>query len=83
MQFLNVFFWNIDGLWTYIHTYIFNFIAEENIPIFYVGTRHVRIPTQLSGVIVENEAHFIIFKLTGIGLTLKWDGQVKYMQSHI
>jgi hypothetical protein len=47
-------------------------------PVLYVGTRHVGIPTQLSGIIVENEAHFIIFKLTGIGLTLRWDGQVKY-----
>ena len=62
---------------------IYNFLAEENIPVFYVGTRRVRIPTQLSGVIVENEAHFIIFKLTGTGLTLKWDGQVMYIQSHI
>jgi hypothetical protein len=50
-------------------------LSEENIPVFYVGTRHVGIPTQLSGVVVENEAHFIIFKLTGTGLTLKWDGQ--------
>jgi len=62
---------------------VYNFIAEENIPVFYVGTRRVGIPTQLSGVVVENEAHFIIFKLTGTGLTLKWDGQVKHIQSHI
>jgi hypothetical protein len=37
----------------------------------------------MSGIIVENEAHFIVFKLTGIGLTLKWDGQVKDTQSYI
>jgi hypothetical protein len=55
-----------------------NFIAGEGIPVFYVGTHRVGIPTQLSGIVVEYEAHFIIFKLTGIGLTLKWDGQVKY-----
>jgi hypothetical protein len=62
---------------------VYNFIAEENIPVFYVGTRRVGIPTQLSGVVVENEAHFIIFKLTGTGLTLKWDGQVKHIVTHL
>ncbi|PNF36643.1 hypothetical protein B7P43_G19101, partial [Cryptotermes secundus] len=50
-------------------------LSGEGSPIFYVGTRRVGIPTQLSGIIVEYEAHFIIFKLTGIGLTVKWDGQ--------
>jgi hypothetical protein len=63
--------------------YVCNLFAGEGNPIFYVGTRHVGIPTQLSGIIVENEAHFIIFKLTGIGLTVKWDGQVKYIQSYL
>jgi hypothetical protein len=60
-----------------------NFIAAGNTPVLYVGTRRVEIPTQMSGIIVENEAHFIVFKLTGTGLTLKWDGKVKNVESYI
>jgi hypothetical protein len=62
---------------------ICNFITEKSTPVFYAGTRRVGIPTQISGIIVENEAHFIVFKLTGIGLTLKWDGKVKNIESYI
>ncbi|KDR23192.1 Hemocytin, partial [Zootermopsis nevadensis] len=46
-------------------------LIEQSKCIQNVNVEH----TVMSGIIVENEAHFIVFKLTGIGLTLKWDGQ--------
>ncbi|XP_069683352.1 hemocytin isoform X2 [Periplaneta americana] len=50
-------------------------LTGDGTPVLQVGSRQVSIPTQMSGVVVDNEAHFVVFRLTGAGLTIKWDGR--------
>ena len=35
------------------------------------------IPGQMNGLVTERVAHYVVLKLSGVGLTIKWDLKVR------
>nr|CAD7397465.1 unnamed protein product [Timema cristinae] len=50
-------------------------LTSHSIPVLQLGTRELPLPAQLSGVSVEFVAHYVVLVLTGLGVSVKWDGK--------
>ena len=50
--------------------------ADNGQPSLEYKDTSLAIPGQMNGVVSERVAHFVVIKVSGLGLTLKWDMQV-------
>lgn len=51
-------------------------MPENGQPSLEYKETSLAIPGQMNGVVSERVAHFVILKVSGLGLTLKWDMKV-------